>query len=477
MLEISVRPSHGWSGDLIVEFAYPSDPPSLYSPGKAPGQVKLVKMDDQVEEGKRHRAIVSLGSQMESSSGMMLRAAAKLARWLETSGAKHVGVAVQKMEALDLEGGMEALCQGLLMGDFRFNRHKSKSEPRPVIQFDLLVEGAGALVERALERSVAVAEGVNLARALAHEPPNVLHPVALGDRVGEIADECGLSCHVVDEEALKEMGAGAILAVGSGSKSPPRLIILEWPGSQPAADPVVLVGKAITFDTGGYTLKTRQGLMRMKFDKAGGADVVGVLQAVAALQLDTHVVGIIAAAENAISQDAYRPNDIVRSLSGKTIEILSTDSEGRMVLADALTYAQRNYKPRVLIDIATLTGGIFVALGRLRAGIMSNHDDLAQALIQSGERTQERLWRMPLDDDYFELIRGDDSDFKNTAGRRASPVVGAIFLKQFVEDGVPWGHLDIAGVSRTDKPGIFGSKGATGFGVRLLIDYLSNLQP
>ncbi len=213
----------------------------------------------------------------------------------------------------------------------------------------------------------------------------------------------------------------------------------------------------------------------MKYDKCGGMTVIGVLQAAAALKIKTPIVGVIAAAENMISGSAYRPNDIVKTMSGKTVEIISTDAEGRMVLADALTYAQKHYKPRALIDLATLTGGVVIALGSIRAGMFSNDDRLAAALAAAGERVHERLWRLPLDDDYLELIKGDDSDLKNTGGRSADPVIGGMFLKQFVDEKVPWAHLDIAGTATTDKDQPYCPKGATGFGVRLLIDYLEGL--
>jgi leucyl aminopeptidase len=257
------------------------------------------------------------------------------------------------------------------------------------------------------------------------------------------------------------------------------MIILEWPGTPEKADaaPVVIVGKAITFDTGGYSLKSPAGMVGMKFDKGGGVVVAGIMKAVAALKLKVPVVGIIAAAENAISTGAYRPSDIITSLSGKTIEIISTDAEGRLVLADALSYAQRTYKPRVLIDIATLTGGIVTALGKVRAGIMATNDTLAEALLNAGERTFERLWRMPLDDEYFKLIKGHDSDIKNSAGLPfATPVVGGMFLKQFVEDDVPWAHIDIAGMNTIGTGFLTSPRRATGFGVRLLVDYLRHLE-
>jgi leucyl aminopeptidase len=235
----------------------------------------------------------------------------------------------------------------------------------------------------------------------------------------------------------------------------------------------VLVGKAITFDTGGYSIKPAKGMEGLKFDKCGGVSVLGVLKAAATLKLKCNLVGIVAAAENAISERAYRPGDILKMASGKTVEVISTDAEGRLVLGDALWYAQKYCKPTALIDLATLTGGVGIALGQAAAGLMSNDDSLAADLGECGRRTHERLWRLPLWEDYRELIKGADADIKNAAGKQeAHAIVGGMFLKEFVNDDVPWAHLDIASVAITESDNAGGGKGATGFGVRLLIEYL-----
>jgi leucyl aminopeptidase len=328
-----------------------------------------------------------------------------------------------------------------------------------------------------IERSAALTRAVNLARAWAHEPANIINPVTLAERAVDLAQQHGLKVTVFDETQLAEMGAGGLLSVGKGSRSQPRLIVMEYAGRNPGPDvqPVVLVGKAITFDTGGYSMKDVTNIQGMKYDKCGGVTVAAIMQAVAELALDLPVIGIISAAENMVSADAYRPDDILTMLSGKTVEIISTDAEGRLVLADALHYAQQNYQPRALIDLATLTGGIVTALGRVRAGIMSNNDALVAQLEAAGEHTHERLWRMPLDDDYLKSIKGDDADLKNSGGREGHPIMGGIFLKQFVSDDVPWAHLDIAGVADTPKDLPYSPKGATGFGVRLIVEYLEGL--
>lgn len=400
------------------------------------------------------------------------------AKWCNAHAKTRAVVDVESVNALGVDAGLEAFCEGFALGAFRFDRHTSQKKATCVSALELLVKGKAARLSGRIRRLAPLSDAVNLARDWGHEPPNIINPVTLAARVAQLARASKLKCKILDEKQLKKIKAEAILQVGIASKSQPRLIILEYPGTKKPATtrPVVLVGKAITFDTGGYSLKDKDGIVGMKYDKCGGMAVIGAMQAAAALKIKTPVVGIIAAAENMISGSAYRPNDIVKTMSGKTVEIISTDAEGRMVLADALTYAQKHYKPRAMIDLATLTGGVVVALGDVRAGMFSNDDRLATRLFDAGERVHERLWRMPLDDDYLELIRGDDSDLKNSGGRSAHPVIGGMFLKQFVSDKVPWTHLDIAGTATTDKDLPYCPKGATGFGVRLLIDFLDNLK-
>lgn len=412
------------------------------------------------------------------SSERFRRAGRVAGRWLTETGITGAGVQASHIEQFGIDGAFSAFCEGLLLGAFRFDRHKSVEKIDTSLIVHALADDDLAHVERVVKRSNVFVAGTNLARSIAHEPPNVINPITMAKQAQHLAAEKGLTCTVLGGKELAEMGANAILSVGLGSKTPSQMIILEYPGSGEKAGsaPVVVVGKAITFDTGGYSLKDKTGIVGMKYDKCGGAAVLGIMSAIADSEIETPVVGMVAAAENMISPEAYRPNDIIKTLSGKTVEVISTDAEGRMVLADTLTYAQDRFQPRALIDIATLTGGIVVALGSVRAGLFSNDDILAEALMKAGERTGEKLWRMPLDDEYFELIRGDDSDFKNSSGKRkAHPVVGGIFLKQFVSDSLPWAHLDIAGVDNVTTELPYAPIGATGFGVRVLLDYLSGL--
>lgn len=421
-------------------------------------------------------ATVSLGTKEKINLETFRRAGGAIAKWTAKNKVTELGIDTASFSDLGLapEQIAFALAEGLLLGSFRFDKHKSKKDELAPANVYFLNND----FKQTLEQATIICDAANLTRAWAHEPANIINPVTLAERVQELAKEVGLKCTVLDDKQLTEMGAGAIVAVGQGSSTPSRLIVLEYqPPAKSDAQPVALVGKAITFDTGGYSIKTTLGMVGMKYDKCGAMAVIGTMVAAAKLKIETPIVGVLAAAENMISNVSYRPNDILKTLSGKTVEIISTDAEGRLVLCDALAYAQQNFHPRVMIDLATLTGGVVTALGSTRAGLFSNRDEVANALFKAGEQTHERLWRMPLDEEYFEIIKSVDADMKNSAGiAKASPIVGATFLKQFVNEATPWAHLDIAGVSDWDKEMPYCPAGASGFGVRLLVEYLRGLE-
>jgi len=384
---------------------------------------------------------------------------------------------------LDLAGPAEfqqktfrkALFEGMLFKSFHFDKYLSNKQAAPAITVWVdYPPSAAADAKNEILTVQKVCAAQNFARSWAHEPPNIINPVTLAERAVHFAQENNLELTILDDEQLESMGAGAIYSVGKGSATPSRMLIMKYAGKI-SAPPVVVIGKAITFDTGGYSLKTKDGMLTMKYDKSGAMAVFGILQAAASLKLETPVIGIIAAAENMVAGNAYRPSDIITSLSGKTIEIISTDAEGRMVLADAITYACENLAPRAILDIATLTGGVVVSLGKVRAGVMGSDKSLIDALCEAGERSGERLWPFPLDDEYLNLIKGTDSDLKNSAGKpQASAIIGGTFLKQFLTKEIPWAHIDIAGMSNVEKHPYFRT-GGTGFGVRLVVDYLQNL--
>jgi len=469
-LTIEPVPTEDYKVEFLMMPQIAANEPGSGEPSKSVGDILFVS-------GEELRLMVSVGVSEKLNISTLRKAGRSTAKWLLDHKAASAGLKATDFNHLGIDNALDAFCEGLLLGAFRFNRHKSKPGDLNSVVVQVLIDGDNPGLQTNLAQVSDIASGVNLAREWSHEPPNVINPVTLAERAKSLASETGLNCRVFGVDELTEMGAGAILSVGLGSKTPSQMIMFEHPGSGAGVGtpPVVVVGKAITFDTGGYSLKPTKGMVGMKFDKCGGMAVAGIMKAISDLNLPVPVIGIIAAAENMISSYAYRPNDIITSLSGKTIEIISTDAEGRMVLADALTYASTELGPRAIIDLATLTGGVVTALGKIRAGLMSNDDALAAALAGAGERTGERLWRLPLDEEYFELIKGSDSDIKNSAGvPLASSIVGGTFLKQFVVGDVPWAHIDIAGMATVEK-GESGGKSATGFGVRLVLEYLNSL--
>jgi len=390
-------------------------------------------------------------------------------------------------KASDIEAIGSALGEGMTLGNFEFTTYKStrvKAKSKSAA-LDLT-----ATLDKPLANSAAhgalVSESANLARTLAATPPNVANPKYLCDFAKKMAKEVGLSCKIIDNTQAKKLGMGGLTAVGAGGSEKPALICLEWKGQGPRAKglekksslgPVLLVGKAITFDTGGYSLKSMPGMLGMKYDKCGGMAVLGAMHAIAKLKLPIHVVGLVPTAENMIDEDAYRPNDIITFCNGVTCEITNTDAEGRLVLADALAYGCKTYKPRAVIDLATLTGAVVVALGVHCAGAFVNDDALHKRLFDAAERTGERLWHLPLWDEHKDYMKGHHSDLVNSGIREAGAIQGAAFLSSFVaKDGdfekndlVPWAHLDIAGTAEYEREvGPF-PKGPTGFGVRLLV--------
>lgn len=467
MTHITISTKQDHQGIRISLAAAPEEM-TLTSAGKEVGEIRFNPADQ--------KATVSLGAKDKINLETFRRVGGSIAKWIAKNKVTEAAIDSASFSAFEFATDKIAfaLAEGLTLGSFRFDKHKSKKdEPTPATIYFL-----DESLKPTLERAAIICEATNLTRAWAHEPANVINPVSLAERVQELAKEVGLRCTVLDDVQLREMGAGAIVAVGQGSANPSRLIVLEYqPSPKNEAQPIALVGKAITFDTGGYSIKNTQGMVGMKYDKCGAMAVLGVMVAAAKLNLPVPVVGLLAASENMISDVSYRPNDILTTLSGKTVEIISTDAEGRLVLCDALAYAQQTFNPRVMINLATLTGGIVIALGSNRAGMFATEDELANALFAAGESTHERLWRMPLDEEYFDMIKSVDADMKNSAGApKASPIIGATFLKQFVDDKTPWAHLDIAGVSDWDNEMPYCPKGASGFGVRLLVEYLSGLE-
>ena len=388
------------------------------------------------------------------------------------SGAKSIAVAFDAPAPDEIEVAVE----GMLLGGYRFVEHfgtlRQRDRDRVDPDVTMVVDADDvASVMESVRRATAVAEGVYLARDLVSEPASTLNPATMATRATDVAANQGLECRVFGVTELERLGAGAILGVGKGSDVPPCLIHLVYrPDGEVSGPPVGLVGKCITFDTGGYSIKTGEGMLTMKGDMAGGAAVLGAMQALKALDVRREVHGIICAAENMISGAAFRPGDVLTAMNGITIEITSTDAEGRLVLADGLVYAARQGVAE-MVDLATLTGAAVVALGDTTA-LFASDDGLATRLLDAAARTGERTWRMPLIADYRNRLKGEVADLKNTGGRPAGAIIAALFLEYFSE-GVPWAHLDIAGSARADKTSGYTPQGATGTGVRTLLSYLS----
>lgn len=321
-----------------------------------------------------------------------------------------------------------------------------------------------------------VADGVFLARDVVTEPPNVLYPESYADIIKKELTKLGVTVKILDVKQMEKLGMGSLLGVGQGSIKDSRLVIMEWNGKGKATKdfPLALVGKGVTFDTGGISLKPATGMEDMKYDMGGSAAVVGTMKALAGRKAKVNVVGVVGLVENMPGHNAQRPSDVVKSMSGQTIEVLNTDAEGRLVLADALWYTQENYKPKNVIDLATLTGAITIALGQEYAGIFSNDDKLSENLIKAGTDTGEKLWRFPMGDEYDKLIDSPIADMQNiSSGKGAGSITAAQFLLRFIKKGTNWAHLDIAGVAWTKDAKDTCPKGATAFGVKLLNNFIS----
>ena len=419
----------------------------------------------------RRILLVGLGKQPDRA--MLRRGAAIGAKRARALGAATAGLVcpIEARAGVATREVFQVLAEGAAQGAWFFAEMKRPPEdPKPVFEsVEILTTPADQVDAEAGHRiGAAIGAGHQFARGVQVLPPNVLTPTALGQTAGDLAARHGFTCTILDQAALVKEGMGAILAVGQGSAEESRFIVIEYRGS--SHPPVVLVGKGVTFDTGGISIKPAQSMEDMKYDMSGAAAVLGTFEMLGRLKPAVSVIGLIPSAENMPSAAAYRPADVVKSHFGKTIEVINTDAEGRLLLADALSYARR-YQPACVIDIATLTGAIGIALGHTASGVMGNDPALIQEVIGAGQRAHERAWELPLWDEYRELIKSDIADVKNSGGRAAGSITAGWFLKEFVE-GYPWAHLDIAATAYTDRDEAAMAKGPTAMGVRLLAEFV-----
>jgi leucyl aminopeptidase len=439
----------------------------LYESGEVSGKALEMTLVHKPAGYRASRLLLAgVGKPEKLTPADLIKVVGAAVRTLKSKSIKHCAIEIPAQ--LCTIGFVSHAVEGALLGDFENDQLKSdRSGTKFLESLTVLVDQDG--MESAVEQGKILGEAQNLARSLANEPPNILTPTVLADRARVMASECGLAYEVLNQDQMRELGMGALLAVAMGSAEPPAMILLRYTPEKPAAGAahLGLVGKGVTFDTGGISIKPAENMEKMKYDMAGAAAVIGAMQAIAKLKPSIPVTGVIPTVENMPGSRAQRPGDIVKTLSGKTVEVLNTDAEGRMILADAMTYATRIGCTH-LVDAATLTGAIVVALGTINTGVFSNNDEFAARWMTAAAAEGEKMWRMPLDDEYKELLKSPVADLHNIGGRYGGAITAAVFLKEFA-DPTPWVHLDIAGTAWYDDAKPFLAKGPTGTPVRSFV--------
>jgi leucyl aminopeptidase len=454
------------AGSVEVQFL-PQEERGLLSPEVAEAEFSA-KANSHLFLRAEHRLLIGLGAAADVKPDTFRRAAGTAVMFLKSIGRTSAHVDFSRSPA-----NAGALVEGTILGDYRFQRFASQKTPLlQELQIRVPQEEAEA-VEAAVRRAEVVAACTNLAREIGNLPGNLLYPEILADEALRLGKEHGLEVAVLDGDALHARGFGGLMAVGSGSAREPRLIVMHHRGGAADEPPIALVGKAITFDTGGISIKPAANMEELIFDKCGGTAVLGAMVAAAQLAIPVNVVGILACAENMPGGAAFRPGDIVETYGGKHIEVINTDAEGRVVLADALTYARTDLKAKAIIDLATLTGACGVALGEETAGLWSNNAPLRERIVAAAAAAGEAVWPMPITAEHRQKIKSDVALVKNSAGRIGGACTAAAFLERFVEE-TPWAHLDIAYPAAREKDGAGLAKGATGFGIRTLLQLLTD---
>lgn len=464
--------------DAVVILAPQGPPPpelekqlsALYASGEITGKLLEFTLLHGLEGFNARRVLIAgTGKPDKFDSAALRRVAGAAVRFLKPKGITAIAFAVG-----DDPDRVSAAAEAAILGGWEPDYLKTDKDgkEKPLASISIVTTAGGAEPEAALEKSRIIAEAANLARDISVEPPNLLTPLALADRARRVAQSSGLSCDVLDRDRMRQLGMGALLGVAQGSANPPALIVLQYKPAKPSQAHLGLVGKGVTFDTGGISIKPSEGMDQMKYDMAGGAAVIGAMQAIARLKPAIAVTGLVPAVENMPGSRAQRPGDIVTSLSGKTIEILNTDAEGRLILADAIAYAKQLGCTH-LIDAATLTGAIVVALGHASSGVFANNDALLDQWMTAARQAGEKMWRMPLDDDYRELLKTVYADIQNIGGRWGGACSAAMFLKEFAGD-TPWVHVDVAGTAWLDDAKSWLAKGPTGIPLGTMVNLALN---
>jgi leucyl aminopeptidase len=427
--------------------------------------------------------LTGLGGKGKADAASFETIGGSLVARLQTSGETTLTIMMDQSgdHAVSQSEAAAALAAGARLRAYRFDQYRTKetASKKPSLAKLVIMTAEPKAAEALFAKASAVIDGVYLTRDLVSEPANILFPKSFAERIRKLT-ALGVDVEVLGEKEMKRLGMGSLLGVSQGSAHEPQLVIMRWDGTGPAkrgvakAPPVCFIGKGVTFDTGGISIKPAAGMEEMKWDMGGAGAVTGALHALAARKAKAHVVGVVALVENMPSGTAQRPGDVVTSMSGQTIEVINTDAEGRLILCDAMTYAQNRFKPKVMIDLATLTGAMIIALGHEHAGIFANDDGLADELLAAGKASGDKLWRLPLGDAYDKLIASQIADMKNVGPREGGSITAAQFLKRFVQDGVRWAHLDIAGMVWASKDSALFEKGATGYGVRLLDRFVAS---
>ena len=426
------------------------------------------------ESGVRRVLLVGVGADGDGRKAGYESAGSALTARLLTSGETKLVVDLQGLALADGAEAAAHLALGAVLRGWRHDIYRTRlpAKSKPSLA-EVVIVGGGEGAEAAWTPLAALAGGIGFTRALVSEPANILYPESFVARCQPFA-ELGIDIEVLDEEAMYSLGMGALLGVSQGSSRAGRLLVMRWDGTGGTKEPIAFVGKGVTFDTGGISIKPAGGMEDMKWDMGGAGAVAGVMKALATRKAKAHVIGVCGLVENMPGGRAQRPGDVVTSMSGQTIEVINTDAEGRLVLCDALTWVQRTYKPKTVIDLATLTGAMIIALGHEHGGLFANDDILAEHLLAAGLASGDKLWRFPLADAYDKLLESPIADMKNIGGRDAGSITAAQFLKRFIESGVRWAHLDIAGMVWASKAGTLHDKGATGYGVRLLDRFVAD---